>query len=205
MTTPNEASETAETESSTTESNETESASTSEEKPKTFTQSELDEIIGKRLAKYKGYEDLKRKADEFDKIADASKSETERLQGELDKAKEAADSRTTKYQNMLRRSAIISEATKMSLVDPETAYELLMAKGFPGIDLNDEDDTVSGVDKALSTLVKDKPFLKGSKFGTVTNGAQNADDEIPPDESVEAYMRRTTPKNSRLAKALNIE
>lgn len=71
---------------------------------KTFTQEEIDQIIGARLAKiratYSDYEDLKAKAAKFDEIEEASKTElqkmTERadaLQAELDGMKKARDLR----------------------------------------------------------------------------------------------------------------
>ncbi len=54
---------------------------------KTFTQAELDGIVNDRLTrerkKYDGFDDLKRKAGEFDKLADAQKSESERLTGQI--------------------------------------------------------------------------------------------------------------------------
>lgn len=71
---------------------------------KTFTQEEIDQIIGARLAKiratYSDYEDLKAKAAKFDEIEEASKTElqkmTERadaLQAELEGMKKARDLR----------------------------------------------------------------------------------------------------------------
>lgn len=57
------------------------------EPAKTFTQAELDGIVNDRLTrerkKYDGFDDLKRKAGEFDKLADAQKSEAERLTGQI--------------------------------------------------------------------------------------------------------------------------
>lgn len=56
---------------------------------KTFTQAEVDAIVGDRLkrdrAKYADYEDLKAKADKFDDLEEANKSE---LQKVMDRAKE---------------------------------------------------------------------------------------------------------------------
>lgn len=74
------------------------------EEPKTFTQAEMDAIIGDRLKrerlKYADYEELKQKAEKFDASEEASKSElqkaTERaeaLQKELDSYKHAEEVR----------------------------------------------------------------------------------------------------------------
>ena len=71
-----------------------------QEETRTFTQEEVNAIVGKRLAEEKGkfadYEDLKAKAAKFDKVEEAQKSElqkvTERasaLENELNSMKEA--------------------------------------------------------------------------------------------------------------------
>ena len=68
--------------------------------PKTFTQDEVDRIVGDRLsrerAKYPDYEDLKAKAAKLDEMEEASKTElqkatdrAEKLQAELDGMKKA--------------------------------------------------------------------------------------------------------------------
>lgn len=67
---------------------------------KTFTQAELDAIVGERLkrdrAKYADYEDMKAKAEKYDQMEEANKSElqkaierSEALQTELDALKNA--------------------------------------------------------------------------------------------------------------------
>lgn len=68
---------------------------------RTFTQADVDRIIQKRLAKYADYEDMKAKADKFDEIDNANKSELQKLteeknklQAELDKRNEADKVRT---------------------------------------------------------------------------------------------------------------
>ena len=73
---------------------------TTQEETRTFTQDEVNAIVGKRLAEEKGkfadYEDLKAKAAKFDEVEEAQKSElqkvTERasaLENELNSMKEA--------------------------------------------------------------------------------------------------------------------
>lgn len=50
---------------------------------KTFTQDEVNRIVAERVKRYANYEELKQKAEQFDKIEEESKSE---LQKALDKA-----------------------------------------------------------------------------------------------------------------------
>lgn len=76
-------------------------AGTTEEANKTFTQAELDKIVGERLsrerAKYEGFDELKAKAAKFDEMEEANKTELQKmsekaqaLQTELDSLKKAA-------------------------------------------------------------------------------------------------------------------
>lgn len=71
---------------------------------KTFTQAEVDAIIngrfGRMMEKYKDYDELKAKADKYDKVQEASKTELQKaqekansLQAELDKLNAAAQAR----------------------------------------------------------------------------------------------------------------
>lgn len=75
---------------------------TQEPAAKTFTQAELDAIVGERLgrlkAKYADYDELKQKASAYDEAAEASKSELQkaveerdRLKAELDRLKAEAE------------------------------------------------------------------------------------------------------------------
>lgn len=54
---------------------------------KTFTQADVDRLLADRLArerkKFAGYDDLKKKATEFDKLQDAQKTEVEKLNDQL--------------------------------------------------------------------------------------------------------------------------
>ena len=79
-------------------------ATTQETEQKTFTQDELNAIVNDRLgrekAKYSDYADLKAKAEKFDKLEEASKSELQKatekataLQSELDALKRQAELR----------------------------------------------------------------------------------------------------------------
>lgn len=47
---------------------------------KTFTEADVNRIVANRVAKYNDYDELKAKADEFDKLEEASKSELQKAQ-----------------------------------------------------------------------------------------------------------------------------
>lgn len=62
---------------------------------KTFTQDQVNDLIarekGNLQRKYQDYDDLKKKASEFDKIAEGRKTDLERLTGERDQFKTQAE------------------------------------------------------------------------------------------------------------------
>lgn len=62
---------------------------------KTFTQAEVNEIVKERLkrdqGKYSDYDDLKKKAEEYDKIQEASKTELQKANDKADKLQEELD------------------------------------------------------------------------------------------------------------------
>ena len=99
-----------------------------QEEPRTFTQEELDRIVGERLqrerAKYADFEALKEKASKFDQIEEQSKSElqkvTERadaLQKELDGMKKADAIR------LVRESVAQETGVPVNLLHGETKEE----------------------------------------------------------------------------------
>lgn len=78
---------------------------------KTFTQAELDKIVqervGRERAKFEGYEDLKVKAQKFDEMEEARKSE-------LQKAQERADAAEAQLKKMQHEKDIQAMRTKVA-------------------------------------------------------------------------------------------
>ena len=81
------------------------------EPEKTFTQAELDAIVGDRLkrerAKYADYSDLKTKAEEYDRQQEKSKSE-------LQKAQEKSEALQNELNAMKKQNAITQAREKVS-------------------------------------------------------------------------------------------
>ena len=79
--------------------------------PRTFTQDEVNAIVGKRLSEEKGkyadYDVLKAKADKYDEAQENAKSE-------LQKATEAAQSYQAKFEELQKRDEIRSVREKVS-------------------------------------------------------------------------------------------
>lgn len=91
----------------------------SAENEKTFTQAEVDAIVGDRLkrerAKHADYSELKAKAARLDEIEAASKSELEKAVEERDKYK----ARVEELENEKTRAAEVAEAARKHGVDAE--------------------------------------------------------------------------------------
>ena len=150
------------------------------EQNKTFTQAEVDAIIGDRLAreksKYADYEDLKAKAEEYDKQQEASKSELQKAQEKFAKLQAKIDS--MEKQEKVRQ--IRSKAAKDSGVpeelltgEDEEACKaqaeaiLKFAKGnkYPGVKETNAKASVHQPARASDASEEDFRELAGQVFG----------------------------------------
>lgn len=132
---------------------------------KTFTQAELDRVVQERIArersKFDGFDDLKRKAAEFDRIQDEQKSEIEKAAARA--AKEAAEKTKAEVdatwgQRIVRSEVRVAAAGK--LADPEDAVRFLDLQTFK-IDQDGSVDT-KAITTAIDELVKAKPYLSAN-------------------------------------------
>lgn len=86
---------------------------------KTFTQAEMDAIIGERIArvkaKYADYDELKQKASAYDEAAEASKSELQKAVEERDKFKE----KLAKLEADVARAEAVAKAAAEHGVDAD--------------------------------------------------------------------------------------
>ena len=127
-------------------------------KPDTFSREYVEELR-RENAKYRTsakeaatqVEDRDTRLREFE---DAGKSEVERLTAEKAALEQTIKDRDTAIVEQAIRSSVESAAAKAGVVDPEAAYLLINQS-----ELDYEDGKVAGVDKALKTLLKDKPYL----------------------------------------------
>lgn len=124
---------------------------------KTLTQSEIDEIVERRLArerqKYADYDDLKAKASELEELQEAEKTELQREQ----EAREAAEERAQEYEQQLRQAAL--ERALLDAASGKASKPSLVVKlaDRDGLDPDDTDAVTAAVDKVL----EEAPELKG--------------------------------------------
>lgn len=137
---------------------------------KTFTQTELDEIIAKRIErerkKYEGFEDMKNKLTEYEKQIEekrlAELSEKERAEEIAKKAEEEKQSlahQLETLQKQIQQEKITNEFIKLATTH-NIAYidDALKLADFSGVKVNEEGN-VEGVKEAIKALVENKPFL----------------------------------------------
>lgn len=118
---------------------------------KLFTQAELNDIVRSRLNRAE-----KKWKDEMEaEKKKAAMSEADRLKAEKEEAEQKATAATDRANQRLIRAEVISVATEMNIVDPEAAFALMDKDGITV----EDDDSVKGVKKSLTVLVKSKPYL----------------------------------------------
>lgn len=165
---------------------------TSESAEKTFTQTQLDELIAKRIErerkKYEGFDDMKAKLAEFEKQAEEHRQSE---LSDLQKAQEQAKQFETQLQeltaqleterNTSRQQAIKNEfikvASSVNIIDIDAAMAL---SDLSTVEIG-EDGKVNGVDDVIKTLVEHKPYLVAKKqtqpIGAATNGGSGGQSE----------------------------
>lgn len=139
------------------------------EPTKTFSQEDLDKIVADRIArerkKYADYEDVKKKAEEYEKALEekrlAELSEKERLE-ELAKKYEAEkqtlSSELEQMRESVKREKIVNEFIKVATA-LNIAYidDALKLADLSAVTVDEEG--VKGVKEAVEALVQHKPFL----------------------------------------------
>jgi hypothetical protein len=126
---------------------------------RTFTQEELDRIIAERLQrereKFRDYDALRRKAEEFDKLQQAQMSEQEKLAKRLAELEQENQALRKQGQEHTLKYEIMLLASRLGIVDPEAAYRLL---DLSRIEFG-QDGRPTNLEQGLKDLIKAKPYL----------------------------------------------
>lgn len=170
---------------------------------KTFTQAELDEIIGKKVGKlksrYADYDEIKTKASEYEakleeqRLAELSEKErAEELAKKFEAEKSDLQARLDALRKETEQEKIRNEFTKVAsgagitYLDDALALSDLSAVTI-------EDGKVVGVDDVVKALVENKPFLVGKAqpkpIGEATNNMQ-----ARPDKTAEQLLAEAAAK-----------
>lgn len=135
---------------------------------KTFTQDELDRIVGQRVAserkKYPDYDELKAKAAKADELESAQKSELQKANDRAEKAEKERDTAIAERDAAKEEAQeskiaveVLAEAQKAGAIDPRDVLGLL-PKGKVTIG---DDGQVAGHEDAVKALLEGKPHLVG--------------------------------------------
>lgn len=129
------------------------------ETPKTFTQEEVNVLVGRTRqevrAQFGDYDKLKERAATADKLESAQLSEKDRLSKQLAEAQRKAADTELRVAETAINAEIRLTASRMGLIDPDAAAALVARTG-----ISYAEDRVTGVDEALTALVASKPWLK---------------------------------------------
>ncbi|WP_188068983.1 DUF4355 domain-containing protein [Brevibacillus brevis] len=148
-----------------------------QEPAKTFTQEELDKVVADRIArerkkydKFADYDDIKKKAEEYEKLAEekrlADMSAQQRAEEAAIKAQEERDQLHAELEReraQIRREKIETEFIRLA-TSANVAYtdDALRLVDLSAVEIG-EDGKPVGVDAIVAKLVQDKPFLLGQK------------------------------------------
>lgn len=143
---------------------------------KTFTQADLDRIVQDRLARqakqYEGFDDLKKKATEFDKLQEAQLSELERERKAREKAEQDSAKRIEAANRRLIEAAVLAQATAQKAIKPEHLHRLI---DTDKVTVGD-DGQVTGADEAVKAFLEANPEYVGKSTpppGAADQGARN--------------------------------
>lgn len=162
------------------------------EPEKTFTQTELDDIVTKRLErerkKFGDYEELKTKISEYEKEREekqrADMTEIERYKADLEKeqtAKQTLETELTTLRESVKqeriRNAFITAAQAANIAYIDDAWALADKSE---VSVGD-DGKVVGIDVVIASIVESKPFLVAqnpTKPKTIGDPAPPSEDKI---------------------------
>ena len=137
-----------------------------EKAEQTYTQAQLESIIKSRLKNQGDYDDLKAKAEQFDELQAANKTELEKLMERAESAERERDEVAKTATEQAVSSAIIAEASRRGVIDPDDVVALL-DKSSLGV----EGSSVTGVAEAVGSLLEAKPHLLANQTpGPVDSG-----------------------------------
>lgn len=120
-------------------------------------QEELNRIVESRLArereKYRGYDELKAKAEKWDQLEDEKKTPSEKA---IEEARATASGETAaKYEQRIASTEVKALAATLGFLDPADALTVLAGD----IPKKDDDIDTDELKKRVEKLATDKPYL----------------------------------------------
>ena len=161
---------------------------------RTFSQEEVNRMMAQTRKDTRGqfadYNDLKQRAARADELEQAQLSESEKLAQRAADAEKAAEEANQKIADAFISSEVKVKASQAGIIDPDAAYVLMDKKGVT----YDPDGGVTGVDEAITQLLEDKPYLRGTPRSP----------NIIPEAGQPAPVTRLTPEQREAARLMGI-
>lgn len=183
-------------------------------KDKTFTQSELEEIIAKRLErerkKYEGFDELKKKASEYEQQLEekrlAELSEKERAEEIAKKAQEEKSSleqELDKLRESVKQEKITNEFIKVATsANVQYIDDAIKLADLSAVTVNEE-GIVEGMADVIKSLVEHKPYLVAKKQTKPIGDSTNSNND-KSDKSAEQLIKEAADKARKSGKAEDI-
>ena len=129
---------------------------------RTFTQEEMNRIQAQTRKEVRNqfadYSQLKDRAAKADELEQAQLSEQQKLEARATEAERKAASAGDQISAAMIASEVKVRAAQLGIIDPDAALLLVNRANVR----YSEEDGVTGVDAALTQLLEDKPYLKGT-------------------------------------------
>lgn len=181
------------------------------EPAKTFTQEELDKVVADRIARerkkydrYADYDEVKKKAEEYEKLAEekrlADMTAQQRAEEAAKKAQEERDqfhAELERERAQIRREKIENEFIRLA-TSANVAYtdDALRLADLSAVEIG-EDGKPVGVDAIVAKLVQDKPFLLAPKTQPRTVGGPSNPAPGDTHKTSEQLLREAADKARR--------
>lgn len=176
---------------------------------KTFTQADLDRIVQDRLARqakqFEGFDDLRAKAEEFDKLQEQQLSELDREKKAREKAEADAAKKIEAANRRLIEAAVLAQATAQKAIKPEHMHRLINTDTVTVAD----DGQVTGAEEAVKAFLEANPEYVGKSApppGDADQGARKtAPNQLSREElaSMSPEAVRKAVADGRLANVLS--
>ena len=129
---------------------------------RSFTQDDMNRIQAQTRKEVRNqfadYSQLKERAAKADELEQAQLSATEKLEARATEAERQSASAGERVANAMIASDVKVRASQLGVIDPDAALLLLDRTNVQ----YSEDSGVTGVEDALTQLLTDKPYLKGT-------------------------------------------
>jgi len=155
------------------------SAPESTSQDRTFSQEDVNRIQAQTRREirnqFSDYNQLKDRAAKADELEQAQLTEQEKLEARAVEAERKVASATEQIASAMIASEVKVRASQMGIIDPDAALLLVNRANIRYT----EDEGVTGVEVALTQLVEDKPYLKGSPANRAPNLNPQSGDLAP--------------------------